>query len=175
MKPGNGKFFQLLFSQNYDALVRFLSTRTGDGEEARDLAQDAFYKVMKVDNVEKMEHPKAYLFQTAANLALNRIRKQKYQEAHQREVASTKNPEQEGLIASPERAAVAREQLLQVEKALNGLPSKCRRAFLLHRTRHMTYQQIALELNVSVSTVEKYMIRALEQCRKNVNWGNSNK
>ena len=43
MKPASNKFFQLFFSQNYDALVRFLSSRTGDSEEAQDLAQDAFY------------------------------------------------------------------------------------------------------------------------------------
>jgi RNA polymerase sigma-70 factor (family 1) len=175
MKPDNNKFFQLFFSQNYDALVRFLSSRTGDSEEAQDLAQDAFYNVMKVDDVDKLEHPRAYLFQTAANLALNRIRKQKHQDSHKRNVESNADPERDGMVASPERAAAAREQLLQVEKALNGLPTKCRRAFLLHRTRHMTYQQIAVELNVSVSTVEKYMIRALEQCRKKVQWDSNAK
>ncbi len=170
MKSSGNKFFQLLFQENYDALVRFISSRVRDVDEAQDLAQDAFYKVMKVENAEELEHARAYLFQTASNLALNRIRKQRHQEAYKRSVEDTVNPEREGMIASPERAAVARQQLQQIESALNGLPSKCRRAFLLHRIRHLSYQQIAVELGVSVSTVEKYMIRALEQCRKKVRW-----
>ncbi len=170
MKQSSSNFFQLFFQQNYDALVRFLSLKVNDSEEARDLAQDAFYNVMKVENAEELEHVRAYLFQTASNLALNRIRKQKYQDVYQRSVESAANPERDGMVASPERAAAARQQLQRVEKALNELPKKCRRAFLLHRTRHMTYQQIAVELGVSVSTVEKYMIRALELCRKKVQW-----
>ena len=170
MKQSSSNFFSSFFQQNYDALVRFLALKLRDSEEAQDIAQDAFYQVMRVKNAEKMEYTRAYLFQTAANLALNRIRKQNRQERYNSDVASAANPEQEGMIASPERAAVARQQLQKVEEALNRLPKKCRRAFLLHRTRHMTYQQIAVEMGVSVSTVEKYMIRALEQCRKKVQW-----
>ncbi len=170
MKPSSDKFFQRLFTQNYGALVRFLSAKVSDADEAHDLAQDAFYKIMKVENAEELEHARAYLFQTAANLALNRIRKQKHQDLHKLMIESTTNPEREGMIASPERAMAARQQLQQVEDALNGLPDKCRRAFLLHRTKHMNYRQIAEELGVSVSTVEKYMIRALQQCRKKVQW-----
>ncbi len=170
MKTSSNKFFQLLFQENYDSLVRFLYAKVSDSEEAHDLAQDAFYKVMKVENAEELEHVRAYLFQTASNLALNRIRKQKHQDAYKRSVEYTINPEREGMIASPERAAAAREQLQQVETALNALPRKCRHAFLLHRTRHRSYQQISEEMGVSVSTVEKYMIRALGQCRKKVQW-----
>ncbi|MFT6958034.1 MAG: RNA polymerase sigma-70 factor (family 1) [Halieaceae bacterium] len=170
MKTSSNTFFELLFQENYDSLVRFLSSKVRDSDEAQDLAQDAFYKVMSVENAEKLEHVRAYLFQTASNLALNRIRKRKHQEAYKRSVESNLNPEREGMIASPERAAAATEQLQQVERVLNGLPRKCRRAFLLHRTRHLSYQQIAEEMGISVSTVEKYMIRALGQCRKKVQW-----
>ncbi len=170
MKRSSSSFFQLFFQQNYDSLVRFLAFKFTDTEEAQDLAQDAFYNVMKVKDAEDLEHARAYLFQTAANLALNRIRKQKRQDLYQRETASTLNPEADGMISSPERAATARQQLQQVEHALNGLPKKCRKAFLMHRSQNKTYQQIAEELGVSVSTVEKYVIAALEQCRQKVQW-----
>ncbi len=171
MKRSTSSFFQLFFQQNYDSLVRFLASRYTDKEEAQDLAQDAFYNVMKVKDVEELEHARAYLFQTAANLALNRIRKQKRQEAYQQNLADSATGEAGDPIDSPERAAVARQQLQQVEGALASLPRKCRLAFLMHRSRNMSYQQIAAELGVSVSTVEKYMIAALEQCRAKVDWG----
>jgi len=170
MKRSSSHFFQLFFQQNYDSLVRFLAFKFTDTEEAQDLAQDAFYNVMKVKGAEDLEHARAYLFQTAANLALNRIRKQKRQDLYLRETASILNPETDGMVSSPERATAAKQQLQQVEEALNALPKKCRSAFLMHRSQNKTYQQIAVELGVSVSTVEKYMIAALEQCRQKVQW-----
>lgn len=170
MKRSSNRFFEQFFQQNYDSLVRFLAFKFSNTDEAQDLAQDAFYKVMKVKNAEELQHARAYLFQTASNLALNRIRTQKRQDLYQRNSIDMREEEAEGMIASPERAAQARQQLQQVEDALNELPRKCRLAFLMHRSRNMTYQQIALELEVSVSTVEKYMIAALDKCRVKVQW-----
>ncbi|MCZ6831181.1 MAG: sigma-70 family RNA polymerase sigma factor [Gammaproteobacteria bacterium] len=170
MKSRRDKFFRRFFQQNQGPLVRFLSRRLADPEEAKDIAQDAFHKMMQLDGAENLEHARAYLFQTAANLALNRIRKRKRQESYVRAATARGEAEQGGTLASPERAALAREQLAQVEAALNKLPLKCQRAFLMHRSRSMTYPEIADELGVSVSTVEKYMIRALQHCRKSVQW-----
>ena len=151
-------------------LVRFLSRRLSDAEEARDIAQDALYNMMQVKDAEHLEHARAYLFQTAANLALNRIRKRKCHDRYVQEVGVSEPNEQDGTLASPERAAAARQQLDLVEAALRQLPEKCRRAFLLHRSRHRTYRQIATEMGVSVSAIEKYISTALEHCRKTVRW-----
>ncbi len=170
MKARRSMFFQRLFEENNDGLVRFLSRRLSDTEEARDIAQDAFHNMMQVKDAENLEHCRAYLFQTAANLALNRIRKRKRHSSYVQDLEASDRNEHDRTIASPERAAAARQQLNQVEAALRQLPAKCRRAFILHRSRHMTYQQIATELGVSVSTIEKYMIAALEHCRKTVSW-----
>lgn len=170
MKEGRNKFFQRFFQDNHNSLVRFLSRKLSDPEEARDIAQDAFHNMMQVEGAEDFDHARAYLFQTASNLALNRMRKRQRQQNYLRSEEHVAETSEEGTIASPERAAAAREQLKQVEAALDELPDKCRRAFLMHRARHMTYPQIADELGVSVSTVEKYMITALQQCRKRVQW-----
>jgi RNA polymerase sigma-70 factor (ECF subfamily) len=170
MTSRRDKFFQQFFQQNHNSLLRFLSRRLGDADEAQDIAQDAFHNMMRVEEAENLEHARAYLFQTAANLALNRIRKRKRQETYVQETVAGAEYEQAATLASPERAALARETLAQVEAALSQLPLKCQRAFLMHRSRQMTYQQIAAELDVSVSTVEKYIIRALERIRKTVRW-----
>lgn len=170
MKSGRNKFFQRFFQEHHLSLVRFLSRKLSDPEEARDIAQDAFHNMMQVEGAEDFDHARAYLFQTAANLALNRIRKRKRHDTYLRVEEHGKAESSAATIASPERAAAAREQLRQVEAALEELPDKCRRAFLMHRARHMTYPQIAQELGVSVSTVEKYMITALRRCRKKVQW-----
>ena len=48
------------------------------------------------------------------------------------------------------------------------MPVKVRRAFLLHRGKDMSYAEIASEMNVSTSMVEKYIIQALKLIRENV-------
>ena len=66
---------------------------------------------------------------------------------------------------SVEASIEAEQALKAVEAALYELPTKCRQAFVMHRRNGMSYPDIAAELAVSVSMVEKYIIRALKHLR----------
>ncbi|MAZ89474.1 MAG: hypothetical protein CL693_17720 [Cellvibrionaceae bacterium] len=48
---------------------------------------------------------------------------------------------------------------------MDDLPIKCRQAFLLHRVKGLSYNDIAHEMGVSVSSVEKYILQALKHSR----------
>ncbi|MCV6626634.1 MAG: sigma-70 family RNA polymerase sigma factor [Cellvibrionaceae bacterium] len=152
-----------LYDDNQAALIRFLRFRLGDSSEAEDIAQDAFHNLIRSENADQLENPRAYLFQTAANLALNRIRKirrqSNYQQLTEAEQEQTQSP-------PPEQTLLAEYDLAKVGTVLDTLPPKCRRAFILSRAQHMSYRQISEELDVAVSTVEKYLIRALKAMRE---------
>ena len=62
---------------------------------------------------------------------------------------------------SPERIHLARQACAQVELSLRELPERVRSVFVLNRFEELTGNQIARRLGVSVSTVEKDMIRAI--------------
>ncbi len=62
----------------------------------------------------------------------------------------------------------AREQLQSVYQAVESLPVKCKQAFLLHRMSGLSYSEIATEMSVSISSVEKYILQALKHCRKSM-------
>jgi len=49
------------------------------------------------------------------------------------------------------------------------MPEKVRRAFLMHRAKDLSYSEIADEMGVSTSMVEKYIIQALKILRKEMN------
>mgnify|MGYP001809968525 CR=1 FL=1 len=68
--------------------------------------------------------------------------------------------------APPERNAAAREEMGSLLDALRSLPERTQRAFLLNRLDGLTYAEIARTLGVSVSTVEKDIIRALQTSRR---------
>lgn len=56
------------------------------------------------------------------------------------------------------------ETLLQIDAMLDSMPAKVREAFMLSQFEGLTYPQIAERLQVSVSSVQKYMIRAIQAC-----------
>ncbi|NPD16064.1 sigma-70 family RNA polymerase sigma factor [Xinfangfangia sp. D13-10-4-6] len=66
---------------------------------------------------------------------------------------------------SPEQILAARQELQRTEAAIQALPVRTRQVFLLNRLHGCTYDEIALGLEISVSTVEREMARAILACR----------
>lgn len=158
-----------VFTDHAQGLVRFLYRKVKNWEDAEDIAQNAFIRIQRLTESGELENPKAYLYQTASNLAIDKIRREKL---HTNYIQSETADPAFGVTSGesdaycPERQLRAREQLRRVEDALLQLPIKCRQAFMLHRLRNMSYNDIANEMNVSVSSVEKYILQALKHCRK---------
>lgn len=156
-------FLQDMFKQHNAALMRFLKRKLSNHEDALEVAQDAYQKMLGHEEPEKLENARAYLFQIASNIAIDRLRRGQLHNKYLQSEAS----EGDGLWRiSPERTAMAQQDLDKVLSLIDQLPPKCRQAFLLHRGQHLSYEEIARELKVSVSMVEKYIIQALKHCRK---------
>ena len=147
------------------SLVRFLTRRLKSVEDAEDIAQAALLRIQKLDDGVSLDNPKAYLFQVANNLAIDNMRRNEILQRYlQTESLRSESQNAEGAL-SPERIYAAQQQLKKVQNAIDGLPLKYRQAFLLHRKNGMSYSEIATEMGVSVSSVEKYILQALRACR----------
>lgn len=144
-----------LFANYHRDLKRFVAKKFGS-DEAEDIVQDAFHNILRSGTHETLENPKAYLFQTAHNLALNRLRKQGRHDDYLATQDMT-----EATTAPLEVSTSAMRDLELVEKTIAQLPCKCRRAFILSRLQGKNYAEIAETLGVSVSTVEKYIAKSL--------------
>lgn len=152
-------------------LVRWLTHKFGDEELARDIAQSAYLRVWRYAEKCEIENPRTLLFKTAANLAANEFRSRHRARQVLRAAAGGASDivnEVACDIPSPERAAVAKQDLEASILAIKTMPHRVRRAFLLHRFEGKKYREIAREMNVSESSVEKYMIMALKILRKAV-------
>jgi RNA polymerase sigma factor (sigma-70 family) len=145
----------MAFVRHRVALVRFLTYRTGSFSDAEDLAQEAF--LQSASTRSRVHNPRAYLYQVAANLLRNRYR------ADQRRARLS---EYIGLVGDaaewrdPERTMSAREDLDRVAAAIDDLPSAARRVFHLARFENLTQREIAAQLGVSTTAVEKSLRRA---------------
>ncbi len=161
-------FVQDLIDQYSGSLVRFLSTRVASEEDAADIAQEAFVRLYKLKDPHKLENARAYLYQVASNIAIDNQRRAVL---HTKWVNQEVSDNQEDTLAdrleaeNPERHLQNIQHLERVYRIVDDLPEKCRQVFLMHRTQHLTYSQIAAEMELSVSSVEKYILQALRHCR----------
>lgn len=67
-------------------------------------------------------------------------------------------------IPSEEVRALAIEALIEIDTILHNLPSKVRAALLLCKLDGLSYREIAEQLHVSLSSVEKYIATGLQAC-----------
>ncbi len=143
-------------------LKRFISSKFNSVGETEDIVQDTFHNILGIDDIDRISNPKAYLYQTAQNLALNRLRKLNRHEVFRRlEYNDECSP-------SPEHGAQAQRDLTKLEESVQNLPAKWKRAFLLSRVEHKSYKEIAQTLDISVSTVEKHLIGALHRLNQDL-------
>ncbi len=164
---GRGELFGLrelesLFADIRGELIGVLRRRTGNVDTAADLAHDLFLKLPSVRAaIPSREHGRAYLKRMADNLGIDHIR----MEGRRAEILDGNRVLFENFDAGPEAAAVTRNQLQLVESALADLPEKCRRVLMLARVEGFSHREIADQLHISVSLVEKYQLSALRHCR----------
>ena len=154
---------QGVFTSIRTELVRHLTRRTGNPETAADLSHDIFEKLPSVRaDIPTPQMARSYLFRMAGNLAIDHRRV----EARRVEILTGSQVLFEDVELCPETVAVSRDELRQVEAALEELPAKCKQVLLLSRMHGFSHKEIARKLEISVSLVEKYQLRALRHCRE---------
>ncbi|MGH8239089.1 MAG: RNA polymerase sigma factor [Steroidobacteraceae bacterium] len=149
-----------LFLEHNQALVSFLTVRLRSEQEARDVAQEAYLRLLQLDNPTTGNFLRAYLFRIASNLAIDRLRHRSMQaRVYPRGVV------EEAAPAPPDLQAAAIEELAAVRKALQELPAKASHAFVLYMFSGRTIESIAQEMSLSGRMVRYHIARALEHCR----------
>lgn len=150
-----------LFEQHNRMLVSFLVNRLGNEAEAREVAQEAYVRMLQLHKPGAVSFLRAYLFRTAANIAVDRLRR--------RTRAERAEPvyESEDLFDTngPDRELIAREQLDIVRRALLELPERYRRAFLLSRFEGMRTEDICKRLGLKTTQTRLYLRRVTAYCR----------
>lgn len=155
-----------LFKRFQPALVRFFERRSFTPADAEDLTQEVFVKITRLDRSVNIWQPEAFLFQIAANVLRDRLRRDS---ARHRDRHVEFDVEVDGNeVPSEESVYEGRESLQRLLAALQGLTPKCRTMFVLHKYEGLSYSEIALRYDVSVSAVEKHMINAMKHLR--IHW-----
>ena len=148
-----------LYREHHRWLHGWISQRLGCAEQARDLAQDAFIKVMKQRRMPVLHQPRAYLSSVARNLLVDLFRRRSVESAYLEALA--RQPEGAAISAEDRHSIV--ETLLQIDQMLDSMGERTRKVFLLAQLDGLSYVAIARQLELSVTTVRKHFIRAMTQ------------
>lgn len=142
------------------ALFRFFRARIRDDSEAEDLVQEVFARIVARQADQPVEHLERYVFQTAASVLTDRSRRRRARHA---EAHVAFDPEHHGEVElDSHRTLSGREDLRAATAALLSLPVRTRTIFILHRLEGQKYREIAAQIGISVSAVEKHMVRAVQ-------------
>jgi RNA polymerase sigma-70 factor (ECF subfamily) len=153
-------------ARRYRAPLRsYFIRRVHSVAEAEDLTQEVFLRVLGRHAEAQINNAEAFLFQTAANLFKDRARKEK---VRARYLAEKPIHDSVTEILTPERVLQGKETLWALLDALKELNEHTSRIFLLYRMENLKYREIAEMLNISISTVERHVIKALAFISKRI-------
>ena len=151
------------FLENHAFLERFLARFFSDRRDIEDVAQEAYLRAYVAEQKREIEQPKAFLFRIARNLALSQLT------SKSRKITDYLEECDESVVIECGAAADSEVEALQSLglycEGVAGLPEKCREVFLLRKVHGLAHKEIAECMSLSVSSVEKYLIRGILECK----------
>jgi len=140
-------------------LLRRVLRRTGGNADAEDLLHAAFIRLERYRAQHAVDNPAAFLIQTAVNIGIDEHRRAQFQ------VETDSDPDAAFFeipdpTPPPDEVIDARDRLKRMADGLAQLPPRTREVFLKHRLEGVRYREIAVQLNLSESAVEKHIARA---------------
>lgn len=157
---------QAVIRRYHGSLIQFLRQRLRRPEDAYDVAQEAYIRMMQYEGSRDIHSPSSMLFRIAINVANDLERAEQVRRSSDQ--CCIDDIELASDIPSPEREVAGQQDLALLQQAVANLPPKCRQVFLLSRARGMTYPEIARHCGISVKMVEKHISHALAVCLKKV-------
>jgi RNA polymerase sigma factor (sigma-70 family) len=145
-------------------LVRFISMRVRSSADARDLAQEAYVRLLRLERKDTIRDPRAYLYRIAANILYEFELKRKSEVVGLARWSDERRSDAEfGYAEADVETLTLRRRL---ESVLADLSPKCRAVLILHRRDGMTYEEIGSKIGISMSMVKKYLTQGLRHCRE---------
>ena len=155
--------FRQLFLHFCDRLIHFAGTFLSSREEAEEAVSDVFIKLWQHrEKLPEIANLQTYLYKAVKNTALNYQARIKHIYTDIDHISVKINAQ----APSPEEALISRENLQQIEQAVNRLPPRCKLIFKLVKEDNLSYREVADILDISMTTVNVQMSIALRKLGK---------
>ncbi len=149
-----------LFQNHNAAIVAFLAVRVACPETAQDLSQETYLRLLSKGEISHDENIIGYLFRIADRLAIDYLRQSRLPKNNTVDLTDDLHCPQ----LQPDTLTELRQQCQLVLDAINSLPPKYQRVFLLRKIDELSYSEIAQQLGISEKTVQRYLVNAMLHC-----------
>lgn len=157
MNPEDPVEFDEVYMTYFPGLNKYAYVILKDRAVAEDMVHNVFMKVIQNSKTfAEATNQKGYLFRAVYNECMNYVRAEQVKSDY-------KENRRETDLSND--AVHYKELTQEVLKALDSLPEQCRRVFQMSRYEELRYKEIALQLGITVSTVEKHMMKALKRLK----------
>jgi RNA polymerase sigma-70 factor (ECF subfamily) len=156
--------FLALHARYRRPLQRYFASYRLNADDIEDFTQEVFLRLASSGLPGDLRSPGAFVFTLARNLVRDRARR-----LYTRAAAASVTLDDVQLPCdwpTPEEAVERNEALARVLAALAALKPSTRQAFVRHRVDGSSYAEIANELGVSVSMIEKHIMAASAALRR---------
>lgn len=154
------EFARELFERHRLALYRYLKGLLRSREEASEILQETYLRLLRQPSFDHVRTgARAYLFQTATNLARDFFRRRTLRGIDAE--LETGGPDAPHWESGPELALEADQVAATIVDSLEELDAEVREALLLYRFRGLAHQDIAARMRLSVRTIERYIREGL--------------
>lgn len=137
-------------------LMQFLRHNWKEQGDVEDILHDVYIRVYEAACRQIPEQTKPFLFTTARNLLISRVRKRQVIP-----IEAVADLDALGIAMDspgPDRSAIARDELRRLQQAIDKLPPRLREALILRRVEGLSRGEISLRMNVSEATVSAYLM-----------------
>jgi RNA polymerase sigma-70 factor (ECF subfamily) len=154
-----------LFREHNRVLVGYLTGRLRSEQEAKEVAQEAYVRLLQLQKPGTPSLLRAYLFKIATNLAVDRLRHRSVRHrAEQQAELFAELATNRSESDDPAKQLLERERANQLLGYLEELPIKYRQVFSLHRLEGVAQREVAVRLNLSERMVRRYVTYAMVYC-----------
>ena len=161
-KEQSGELMDFEDQRLHTRLKRYLFRLLKRQEDVEDVVQESFLKVLEAASKGDIHYPKAYLYRTARNLALNSLTKKSTQLTDSLEDLLT--PDVLVMSGLLEDDLEIQQRFESFCRAVLTLPETTRKVLLLRKVNGLSRKEVAEELEISISSVEKHLAKALDSC-----------
>ncbi len=152
------------FLRYRESLRRYVARLAIRPEDVEDILQDTFVSVHRLENAETVRSPKFYLYAVARRTAYRELKRQAARMAESIDEAIERGAEPPADIAPLDEAFEARRHFETLTDVVAELPPQCRRVFILRKVFGFSHKEISAAMGISISTIEKYLARAMVRC-----------
>ncbi|MDR1371038.1 MAG: RNA polymerase sigma-70 factor [Dysgonamonadaceae bacterium] len=158
---GNRNAFKALYDIVYPEIYRYVRYFLSAKEDCEEVVSEVFYILWKQRaTLLAVENIKSWLFAVCRNEAYRYIRqKEKYACISIDDMPVELHVD----VSETDRQMIEEEMLAVYDKAIAGLPERCKLIFLMVREEHLKYSEIAEILSIAEGTVAQQMNRAIRQ------------